>query len=69
MVKPMIKYKDVKHYRKPKFQTYTAKSVCITTYTDTVEKDIKIYLDNGYNVVRAVNTTRHIHLYMEKYYE
>lgn len=42
------------------------KSVCVTTYPDTLENDIKKYLNLGYLVITVINDRLNTKVYMEK---
>ena len=57
-------------YKKPRKQIPSsntqAKSVCVTTYPDTLENYIKIYIDLGYQVIVSSNHRNNVKVYMEK---
>lgn len=57
-------------YKKPKNQEITGlpkgKSVCVVTYPDMLENDIKRYLNLGYQVITTTNNRINTMVYMEK---
>ena len=57
-------------YRKPRKQIPSGipvgKSVCVTTFPDILEHDIKKYLDIGYQVIVTTNNAPYVMVYMEK---